>query len=123
MGEDGPEHSLILLLALLAAETARTTALGQAIDAATACPRGNANEIVVCRRQAPSERYRLPEIFRKQGFDFFQEEVDGVSRERNRLMEGGEGGIGSCSASGAAGASGCLLKKFRAGEQQRAGHH
>lgn len=96
--------------------------LGKAIDAAVGCPRGRAGEIVVCRRSGASERYRIPEALRPNGFDYVQEDIDGVSRERHRLLEGGESGIGSCSASGASGASGCLAEKFRAWEQQRAGH-
>ncbi|MFC0302966.1 hypothetical protein EIK56_09320 [Sphingomonas sp. C8-2] len=96
--------------------------LGTAIETATGCPRGRSGEIVVCRRGNASERYRIPEALRPDGFDFHQQDVDGVSRERHRLMEGGEGGIGSCSPSGAAGASGCLAQKFRAWEQQKAGH-
>lgn len=96
--------------------------LGKAIEEATGCPRGRSGEIVVCRRGGATERYRIPEAVRPDGFDFHQEEVDGVSRERHRLLEGGEGGIGSCSASGPWGASGCLRQKFRAWEQQKAGH-
>jgi hypothetical protein len=96
--------------------------LGKAIEAAVGCPRGRSGEIVVCRRGRTSERYRIPEALRADGFDFSQQAVDGVSRERHRLMEGGGSGIGSCSASGAAGASGCLAQKFRAWEQQKAGH-
>ncbi len=96
--------------------------LGRAIDSVTGCPRGKPGEIVVCRRGNAGERYRIPEALRPDGFDFHQEAIDGVSRERHRLLEGGESGIGSCSASGAAGASGCLSQKFRAWEQQRAGH-
>lgn len=96
--------------------------LGQAIEAATGCPPRVAGEIVVCRRKAPSEPYRIPLELRPNGFDFSQKAVDGVSRERHRLMEGGESGIGSCSASGAGGASGCLVRSFREWEQQRAGH-
>ena len=106
---------------LLAAQVTARSPLGQALDAATQCYQGKGDEIVVCRR-SPSERYRIPAELRDPGFDFHQEEVDGVSRERHRLMEGGGGGTGSCSASGAGGASGCITEKFRAWEQQRAGH-
>lgn len=109
-------------MALLLAAEASAMPLGKAIDAALGCPRGRAGEIVVCRRSGASERYRIPEALRPNGFDYFQEDIDGVSRERHRLLEGGESGIGSCSPSGASGASGCLSQKFRAWEQQRAGH-
>jgi len=107
---------------LLAADLASASPLARAIENATGCPPGRGGEIVVCRRGSPSERYRIPEALRADGFDFHQQGVDSVSRERNRLMEGGGIGIGSCSPSGAAGASGCMTQKFRAWEQQRAGH-
>lgn len=123
MGQDRAEHPLILLALLLAAEApAAAPTLDKAIEAAVGCPVARTGEIVVCRRGRVSDRYRIPEALRPNGFDFFQEDVDGVSRERHRLMEGGGSGIGSCSASGASGASGCLTQKFRAWEQQKAGH-
>lgn len=109
-------------MALLAAEAAAAPSLGAAMESAMGCPRGKTGEIIVCRRGDAAKRYRIPEAVRPNGFDYFQEEIDGVSRERHRLMEGGESGIGSCSPSGAAGASGCLTQKFRAWEMQRAGH-
>ena len=97
--------------------------LGKAMEEARGCRAGAVGEIVVCRRGRGASRYRIPEAVRPDGFDFSQEDVDGASRERHRLMEGGKGsGVGSCSPSGAAGASGCLTQKFRAWEQQRAGH-
>jgi len=78
-------------------------------------------EIVVCG-SSRSERYRIPVDLRPNGFDFSQKAVDSVSRERHRLMQGGESGVGSCSPSGASGASGCLVRSFREREQQQAGH-
>ena len=123
MGQDWTEHPLILLALLLAAEAqAAAPSLGRAIEDAIGCPAGRSGEIVVCRRGDRSERYRIPEPLRPNGFDFSQQDVDGVSRERHRLMDVGASGIGSCSPSGAAGASGCLVQKFRAWEQQKAGH-
>jgi len=107
---------------LWAAELVTAPSLGKAIEATIGCPPGKDGEIVVCRGRDRNVPYRIPAELRANGFDFSQEDVDGVSRERHRLMEGGEGGIGSCSPSGAAGASGCLTQKFRAWEQQRAGH-
>lgn len=123
MGQDRAEHPLILLALLLAAEApAAAPSLKTAIDTAMGCPTGRSGEIVVCRRGDRAQRYRIPEALRPNGFDFHQMEIEGASRERHRLMEGGGSGIGSCSASGAAGASGCLAQQFRAWEQQRAGH-
>ena len=107
---------------LWAADAVTTPSLGQAIADAVGCPRGRNGEIVVCRRDSPSERYRIPFALRPDGFDFSQQGVDGVSRERHRLMEGGASGTGSCSPSGAGGWTGCLVQGFRASEQQRAGH-
>jgi hypothetical protein len=104
-----------------AAATAPPT-LGRAIEASTGCPRGRPGEIVVCRRGNASERYRIPEALRPNGFDYFQEDVDGVSRERHRLLEGRRKRDRFLLASGAAGSTGCLSKKFRAWEQQMAGH-
>lgn len=96
--------------------------LDKAIAAATDCQRGKAGEILVCRRGQGSERYRIPEVLRDPGFDFSDMSVEGVSRERHRLLDAGASGIGSCSASGAGGMTGCMVQKFRQWEQQKAGH-
>lgn len=72
-------------------------------------------EIMVCGRRRTPDAYRLPP--QKEGFDP-NGIVESVSRERHRLMEGGEGGIGSCSATGAAGWTGCFHKEVREKQQQ-----
>ncbi|HEX9931506.1 MAG TPA: hypothetical protein VGB08_01550 [Allosphingosinicella sp.] len=76
-----------------------------------------AEEIVVC---GPSSRspYRLmppPEGFDPRGG------IDGVSRERHRLIDVGAAGIHSCSTVGPGGWTGCDLRRWREAHEQRAG--
>jgi hypothetical protein len=68
---------------------------------------------VVCGERDQSE-FRLPPAT---GWDP-NGPVDSVSRERHRLMEGGESGIHSCSNSGTAGMTGCELRAIRQAQQQ-----
>lgn len=72
-------------------------------------------EITVCGRRKDADAYRLPP--QNDGFDP-NGIVESVSRERHRLMEGGESGIGSCSATGAAGWTGCFHREVREKQQQ-----
>lgn len=72
-------------------------------------------EITVCGRRDHPDAYRLPP--QNDGFDP-NGIIESVSRERHRLMEGGESGIGSCSATGAAGWTGCFHKEVREKQQQ-----
>jgi hypothetical protein len=77
------------------------------------CGRASSNEIVVCGHgvEEPRSRYRLPEE-PDRGFDP-ADDIDSVSRERNRLMEPGASGTGSCSPAGSGGWSGCMANDFR----------
>ena len=68
-----------------------------------ACPQGEDGTIVVCARQAESERYRIPEALRY---------VDGPQAQSwekrvQRLEMVGKTGIMSCSPVGAGGFTGC----------------
>lgn len=76
------------------------------------------NDIVVCGKKDRASRYLLP--LHSKGFDP-KGEMESVSRERNKLLEGGESGIGSCSTVGAGGATGCLQQGWKREYQQRAG--
>ena len=67
------------------------------------CPQGEDGTIVVCARQAESERYRIPEALRY---------TDGPQAEAwvnrvERLETVGKSGIMSCSPTGAGGFTGC----------------
>jgi hypothetical protein len=119
---------LILLAALLAAEPVPAAEVPgdmvqslkeRVVEAIRNCPKAAPGEIIVCSRdRGVAEGYRLPKIADR--FDY-RGEKDSVSRERHRLMEGGEAGAGSCSTVGAGGWTGCLLRQWQRGDQQRAG--
>jgi hypothetical protein len=79
------------------------------------CSSSSPDEVVVCGHGRPPANYRLPE---PKGFDP-RGEVESVSRERHRLMEGGEGGIHSCNfVVGSGSWTGCELRGLRRAEQQ-----
>ena len=74
------------------------------------CPQGDEGEIVVCARQAESERYRIPESMRF---------TDGPKAEAwvnrvERLEMVGRSGIMSCSPVGAGGFTGCTQQMIDA---------
>ncbi|MGE5953481.1 MAG: hypothetical protein ACM308_07685 [Qipengyuania vulgaris] len=74
------------------------------------CPQGEDGTIVVCARQAESERYRIPESLRF---------VDGPQAEAwvnrvERLEMVGKSGIMSCSPVGAGGFTGCTQQMIQA---------
>jgi hypothetical protein len=72
--------------------------------------------VLVCgHRDSP---FRLPPALRDPGFDV-DGPLDSVSRERHKLMETGESGIGSCSNVGAGGWTGCMVKGWKAADEQR----
>ena len=74
--------------------------------------------VVVCGRRSRESPYRLPPEVRDPGFQI-DGPIDSVSRERHKLMEGGESGTHSCSPSGAGGWTGCMLKGWQRADQQR----
>ena len=74
------------------------------------CPQGEDGTIVVCARQAESERYRIPEALRY---------TDGARAEAwvnrvERLETVGRSGIMSCSPAGAGGFTGCTQQMIDA---------
>ena len=72
--------------------------------------------VLVCgHRDSP---YRLPPALRDPGFDV-DGPLDSLSRERHKLMETGESGTGSCSNVGAGGWTGCMVKGWKAADEQR----
>ena len=73
-------------------------------------------QLVVCGRRIPPDRYRLP--IRPDGFDP-NGTVESVSRERHRLYEVGDAGIGSCSTVGPGGWTGCAFKDFKRQVEQK----
>ncbi len=90
------------------------------VEAIRNCPKPVAGEIVVCSRdRGVAEGYRLPKIAER--YDY-RGGIESVSRERHRIMEGGEAGAGSCGPVGAGGWTGCLLKQWQHLDEQRAGH-
>ena len=71
------------------------------------------DEIVVCARRSPNERYRLPrQAWNPNGA------TASVSRERHSLYEQGDSGIGSCSTVGPGGWTGCAHKAWKAAREQ-----
>lgn len=67
------------------------------------CPQGEEGEIVVCARQAESERFRIPEALRFTDGPQTQAWAERVER----LEMVGKSGIMSCSPTGAGGFTGC----------------
>jgi hypothetical protein len=121
-------HSTITLIAVFtigpiaapAAGAAQTTSVQPEAPAFQILPRmqgceesGGADEILVCGTR-DQLRFRLPP---SEGFDPYGQ-VESVSRERHRLMEGGESGIHSCGNVGMSSRSGCELRGMRRNEQQ-----
>ena len=80
-----------------------------------ACPQGEDGTIVVCARQAESERYRIPEQLRN---DDDPETIPWAQRAE-QLEYYGRTGIGSCSAVGPNGGSGCLTQFINQARAER----
>ena len=74
-----------------------------------ACPQSDDDTIVVCARQAESERYRIPEALRFT--DGPQTEAWAERVERLEMI--GDFGTLSCSPAGAGGMTGCTQKMIR----------
>lgn len=109
---------LSLLLALAAPDI--DSAIKTAIDP---CPAAAPSSgITVCgrTRDEQNRRFRMP-ADPDRGFDP-SGEMESVSRERHRLMDGAPGQDltrGSCSIVGASGSTGCTIKKWRENDQQK----
>jgi len=82
------------------------------------CPRGNADEIVVCARKPESERYRIPKALRGNPNDPANQAWTNRATE---LQYVGRSGTGSCSTVGPGGASGCFNQIVREARAERAG--
>ena len=82
------------------------------------CRAVDSEEIIVCGRRKPDERYRLPD--RDGPFDPSGDTYS-VMRERERWIEGGEAGINSCGPVGPAGWTGCMLQQWKRESQQSQG--
>jgi hypothetical protein len=80
------------------------------------CPRSTDDQIVVCRRESESMRYRMPEAYRPQGTP--QERESWAARSKS-LQSLGRTGIGSCSAVGPAGYTGCLMQQIQTAKGER----
>jgi hypothetical protein len=84
---------------------------GKTLNATRRCdPAADPDEVVVCGRRIPAERYRLP--IRPDRFDP-KGPIDSVSRERHKLIQEGDAGIGSCSTIGPGGSSGCFHRSTK----------
>ena len=81
-----------------------------------ACPQSSADVIVVCARQAESERYRIPEALR------FSENPanDSWAKRVENLEMVGDFGTLSCSPAGAGGVLGCTHQMIEAAYDDRA---
>ena len=74
------------------------------------CPRSTDDEVVVCARKPETERYRIPERFRRSGPPQTREAWANKARALETV---GATGINSCSPVGPAGFTGCLNKVIR----------
>lgn len=79
------------------------------------CRAVGSDEIIVCGRRKPDERYRLPD--RDGPFDP-SGETESVMRERERWAEGGETGTNSCGPVGPGGWTGCMVQQWKRQNQQ-----
>ena len=80
------------------------------------CPRGSANEVVVCARRPEAERYRIPESLREPEPTV---ENESWAEKAEALEMVGRTGIQSCSPVGPGGASGCLAQLIRQAREER----
>jgi hypothetical protein len=81
------------------------------------CPQTSANDIVVCARRPDSDRYRLPERFRKP--DSLTGDHESWAYKAEQLEVAGAGGIASCSPVGPGGASGCMTRLIEQARSER----
>ena len=72
------------------------------------CPKGSADEIVVCGREPEEERYRLPKRFRGKRQDSEASTGSWANTVRELEWVGRQGLPNSCSAIGSNGQSGCM---------------
>ncbi len=107
----------MVLLFLLAAAPSQPRLPGVLRSALGECRQPADGSVVICgKRESP---YRLPPEVRDPGFQI-DGPVDSVSRERHKLMEGGDqAGIHSCSTTGAGGWTGCMVNEWQRADQQR----
>jgi len=82
------------------------------------CRAIDSDEIIVCGRRTPDQRYRLPD--RNGPFDP-SGDTESVMRERERWAEGGETGTNSCGPVGPGGWTGCMLQQWKRDDQQTQG--
>ena len=84
-----------------------------------ACPRGRADEIVICARRPASERYRIPREVRNRTPLPGPESTSWAARARS-LETVGRTGIQSCSTVGPGGFTGCWQQMMNAHRAERA---
>lgn len=83
------------------------------------CPRGNdEEEIVVCARHPESERFRIPERFRKKEISP-QNANESWAVRAEALEYIGKTGINSCSVVGPGGWTGCYAEMLRIAREER----
>ncbi len=109
---------LALLAAVLPAPVAQPRLADVLHNVLGDCRMPADGSIIVCGRKSGDSPYRLPPSMRGRGFDV-NGAVDSVSRERHKLMDVGDAGTGSCGNVGAGGWTGCMVKGWRAADQQR----
>ena len=80
------------------------------------CPRSTDDEIVVCARKPETERFRIPERFRKGGS--IQSRQAWAVRAR-QFETVGATGVNSCSPVGPAGYTGCLSQLTKQAFEER----
>ena len=81
------------------------------------CPTdANGNEIVVCERRSPSEKYRLPKDLRP---STIKPQYQSWAARQDAALNTGQTGINSCSAVGVGGATGCQQQQFDAARAER----
>lgn len=81
------------------------------------CPKGEADEIVVCARQSESERYRIPEELRREDPGSTRNEA-WMSRIRS-IEYVGRSGTQSCSPVGGGGFTGCFAQILAQAKAER----
>jgi hypothetical protein len=82
------------------------------------CPRGNADEIVVCARKPERDRYRIPQALRGDPND---PKNQAWTDRASELQYAGRSGIGSCTPVGPGGGAGCFNQLVRQARAERAG--
>jgi hypothetical protein len=82
------------------------------------CPRGDADEIVICARRPNSERYRIPEGLRDSGTDR-DPDSESWAAQASTIEYAGRTGPQSCTPVGPGGNTGCLTELIRAARNDR----